>query len=358
MMKNIYGEYKGTFLVPNARIYFGKKDDGTEFAQMSFISMGAMHSDFNSIKEITDNSAILVIVTGGTSMDVNCKYENNKLLVHCDVMENMSVDYELEKVSDTAIWKEEYYCVPEGNIIELKKNNDYGKDETIVNYEYELGNEDVLKALDDRGFVRAKDLSFKSILSLFTKVCELYTQNGLNYMHTKTIGTIAQMTHAESQRNFTNCRGISIIFCGVLRANGIKAFYEALLPLDLEDKECHIVNEVFVEDFNKFVLFDASLCSVYKLNDKYLNSIEIKNAIIDGYADDIVIEYCNDKKKAKFNAEILAYYSKNLGHLERNIINSETKETNNNSITLSPISKKDAYADDGLVTTDIYKYFV
>ncbi len=25
-MKNIYGEYKETFLVPNTRIYFGKKE--------------------------------------------------------------------------------------------------------------------------------------------------------------------------------------------------------------------------------------------------------------------------------------------------------------------------------------------
>ena len=58
-MKKIYGEYMGKFLVPDARIYIGMKDDGIEFAQMSFMSMGQMHSDFDSIKLLNDDEAYI-----------------------------------------------------------------------------------------------------------------------------------------------------------------------------------------------------------------------------------------------------------------------------------------------------------
>ena len=357
-MKKIYGEYKGKFLVPDARIHIGLKDDGTEFAQMSFMSMGQMHSDFNSIKELNDDEAIFVIVTSGTAMDVICKYADDKLKVHVDVTQDISFDYELNKVSDSAIYETEYCIIPECNIDALKENNTYKKDEVIVNYEYEFYNENVLKFLDERGFERVKDKSFNSIWKLYTRLCELYTQNGLNYVHSKDLGTIAQIKQAESHDGFTNCRGISIIFSGVLRANGIKAFYEGLFPLNVEDTECHIVNEVYVEDFNKFVLFDASLCAVYKLDGAYLNSIEIKNAIIAGRADDIEIERCSDKKNSN-SMETLSYYSKNIGYLVRCIKNSEsTDTTKDNKIVLSPISVKDVYIKDGLVTTDINNYYM
>ena len=130
------------------------------------------------------------------------------------------------------------------------------------------------------------------------------------------------------------------------------------MALNEDDKECHIVNEVFVEEFNKYVLFDASLCSVYKLDGVYLNSIEIKDAIINGRGNDIEIELANDKKHPEL-IETLAYYSKNIGHLQRCIKSTESLETRDgNLIVLSPANKKDRYKDEGIVTTDINKYFM
>ena len=64
----------------------------------------------------------------------------------------MSIDYELEKISSTAVYEKEYFVVPEQNIAALKRNNNYQKDDVIVEYEYELYNENVLKFLDERGF--------------------------------------------------------------------------------------------------------------------------------------------------------------------------------------------------------------
>jgi len=356
-MKKIYGEYKGDFLVPNSRIYIGLKD-GVEFAQMSFLSMGQMHSNFDEIKFINDEEATFVIITSGYKMDVICRLINNNLNIHIDIMDDKSIDYVLNKISNDAKYEDEFFCIPEDNFKFLKENNEYINDDLNINIEYELNNEEVLKFLDLKGFERIKDKSFNSILKLYKKLCELYTQNGMNYVHSKELGTIAQIRQAEKNNGFTNCRGISIILSGILRANGIKAFYEGLFPFNLNDNECHIVCELFVEEFNKFILFDPSLCTIYKLDGIYLNSIDIKNAIINKRENDIIIEYINDKKKKNNNLDTLSYYSKNLGHLERCIINSEKTDTSlDNALILSPLSLKEDKIKSGIVTTDILKYF-
>ena len=356
--KSIYGEYKGDFLVPNSRIYIGVDEEGKEFAQMSFLSMGQMHSNFDEIKSINDKDAQFALINSGIKTNVKCKLHDDKLKIHFKLTDNLAIDYELEKVSNEAKYESEYYCIPEENINLLKCNNEYQKDELNVEYEYELENEDVLNELALRGIKKIKDKSFNSIWNLYKKICKLYTQNGVNFVHSKKPGTIAQMKQAELHNGFTNCRGISIIFSGVLRANGIKAFYEGLYPLNENDRECHIVCEVFVEELNKFVMFDPSLCTVYKLNGKYLNSLEIKNSIIDGSFIDIEFEYANNKKDNGDKIETLAYYSKNLGYLERPIKCVEKPDkTKNNYLILASLNLKDKKKDE-IITTDIDKYFI
>ena len=360
MNKSIYGTYRGEFFAPQGEVYIGTKEDGQEFAQMSFLNMGRMHSDFNEIVSITDTAAELIMATTGANIPVSVILEDDQLKVHSEIKDVFSVDYSLEKISDSAEYLDEYVTVPEQNIDILKANNDYEDDDISVDFKYELGNKDVLKALDERGFERAEDDSFASIWKLYTKTCELYTQDGMGYVHSKEYGTIAQLLQAEKQGNYTNCRGISTIFAGVLRANGIKAFFEALICADPEDRDAHVVTEVYVSDFDKFVFFDPSTCLVMKLDGVYLNSVELKNALIQGRADDIEFEYCNDKKRPNKEADTghLAYYSKNLCNFWRCIDNCETKDrTKDNLLFLSPVHSADTYKDESLVTTQVSKYF-
>ncbi|MBE5906496.1 MAG: transglutaminase domain-containing protein [Lachnospiraceae bacterium] len=358
MRKKIYGTYQGALFVPNAKVYLGVKEGGEEFAQISFVSIGQMHANFDEIREMTDDTAKMILKAVNTPMEIDMQLCSEGLKIHVDVMEDITVDCVMKKISEEAHYKEGYFTVPEENIAVLKENSDYAEDALEVNYEYEFENPDVLKALEERGFERAKDKSFASIWKLYTRLCELYTQDGANYKHAAEKGTIAQMEHAEKQENYTNCRGISIIFAGVLRANGIKAFYEGMFSTDPEDNECHIVDEVFLEEYQKFVLFDPSMCCVYKLEGKYLNSIELKQALIDGRAEEIEMEYCNDKKKKSGGTATLAYYSKNMGHFERCIKNGEKDDTTkDNALILSAVNATDVYKERGRITTDVEKYF-
>ena len=358
MKKSIYGVYKGSFLVSKAEIYIGEKENGEEFVQFSLLDIGQIHGDFDEIKNITDQEANVVLINSGTPYDVAMVLNGDKLNIHMELSEELKFDFELDKISDEADFCESYSIIPEENVDFLKANNEYSSDEKLIDYKYEFNNPEVLAELDKRGFERVKDSSFSSIWKLFTKMCELFTQNGMSVLNPKKRGTIAKMLEADEFGSCTNCRGMSIIFAGVLRANGIKAFYEGLFSADSDDRECHIVNEVYVEEFGKYILFDASLCSVYKLDGKYLNSVELKDAIINGRADDVVVERCNDKKKQS-NVEILSYYSKNLVHFMRCINSSEsTDTTEDNTVVLSPVSAIEEYGDKGIITTDIDNYFV
>ena len=360
MSKSIYGTYRGEFIVPQGEVYFGVKEDGQEFAQMSLINNGSMHSDFDEIVSISDNAAELIMATGGNRIPFSFALEGDKLKVHYEIKDFFSADNVLEKVSDTADFMDEYVVVPEQNIEILRETSDYEDDDVSVDFKFELGNEDVLKALDERGFERAKDRSFASIWKLYTKTCELYTQDGMGFTHSKEYGTLAQIHQAEKQGNFINCRGIGTIFAGVLRANGIKAFVEAMFSPDPDDGDSHVVTEVYVEEFGKYVMFDPSTCLVLKLDGVYLNNVELKNALVQGRANDIEFEYCNDKKHLDetSNIEHLAYYSKNLCHFWRCINNSETTDrTKDNLLFLSPKHLSEDYKDEGIVTTQVSKYY-
>jgi hypothetical protein len=357
MKKSIYGMYKGAFLVSKAEIYIGEKENGEEFAQFSLLDVGQMHGNFDEIKNISDKEANVILINSGNPYDIPMVLDAGKLKIHMVLSKDLSFDFELEKVSDEARFCEPYSIIPKENVDLLKANNEYSIDGETIDYSYEFSNLDVLAELDKRGFDRAKDDSFSSIWKLFTKMCELFTQDGMSVLDPKNKGTIAKMLEADKYGSCTNCRGMAIIFAGVLRANGIKAFYEGLFSADSNDQECHIVNEVYVEEFGKFVLFDASLCAVYKLDGIYLNSVELKDVLVNGRENDVVVERCNDKKKQS-NVEILSYYSKNLVHFMRCINSSESTDmTEDNTVVLSPISAKEEYKKEGIITTDVGKYF-
>ena len=360
MTKSIYGTYRGEFIVPQGEVYIGVKEDGQEFVQMSQLNLGCMHSNFDEIVSISDKAAELIMATGGNRIPFSFALEGDKLKVHYEIKDVFSADNLLEKISDSAEYRDEYVVVPEQNIEILKETSDYVDDDVSVNFKYELGNKEVLKALDERGVERAKDTSFASIWKLFTKTCELYTQDGMGFTHSKEYGTIAQILQAEKQGNYTNCRGISTIFAGVLRANGIKAFFEAMFSADPEDHDSHVVTEVYVSDLGKFVMFDPSTCLVMKLDGVYLNNVDLKNALASGRAENIEFEYCNEKKRQNETSDMehLAYYSKNLCHLWRCINNSETTDrTKDNLLFLSPAHLAEDYKDEGIVTTQVDKYY-
>jgi hypothetical protein len=359
MNKSIYGTYRGEFIVPDGEMYIGVKDDGQEFAQMSLLNTGSMHSDFDEIVSLTDKKAELIFINYEQPIHISLVLDDKQLKVHTAIKDFYSVDSLMEKVSDNAVYMDHYVVIPEKNIEILKANNDYADDDVTVNISYDFRNETVVKELKKRGFEMAKDSSFASVWELYTKTCELYTQDGMGYVHSKDSGTMAQILQAEKNGNFTNCRGISNIFAGVLRANGIKAFFEVLMSTDPDDHDGHVVTEAYISDLGKYVLFDPSTCSVFKLDGTYLNSIELKNAFINGRSQDIEIEYCNEKKHRK-DDEIgtLAYLSKNLCHLWRCIECSEIKDgSNDNRLVLSPAHAKDVYADWGFVTSQLSTYF-
>ena len=60
-----------------------------------------------------------------------------------------------------------------------------------------------------------------------------------------------------------NCRLHSILTYELLTAAGIKARYITCLPYDRNDNDCHVVNEVWLPELNKWVMLDTDMGGHY-----------------------------------------------------------------------------------------------
>ena len=78
-----------------------------------------------------------------------------------------------------------------------------------------------------------------------------------------------------------NCRYIALIFTQILLSAGFKARWVSCLPFEINYNECHCVTEVFLNDFNKWIVVDLSFNLLYfDKAGNILNLYEIKNHII------------------------------------------------------------------------------
>ena len=62
---------------------------------------------------------------------------------------------------------------------------------------------------------------------------------------------------ADTSSYHLNCRLHSILMRDMLMSAGIKARYITCLPEDVEDQDCHVVNEVFVPELGKWAMIDS-----------------------------------------------------------------------------------------------------
>lgn len=80
-----------------------------------------------------------------------------------------------------------------------------------------------------------------------------------------------------------NCRAVALIFVELCFSLGIKAQTYWLLPFSPYDNDCHVVPVAFCDNFNKWVMFDATVNSIVLNNDGVpLSPLEIRHEICEG----------------------------------------------------------------------------
>lgn len=86
---------------------------------------------------------------------------------------------------------------------------------------------------------------------------------------------------ADTSGYHLNCRHHSILMRDMLMSVGIKARYITCLPEDAEDQDCHVVNEIFSPELNKWVMIDSDMDKVVTdMQGVPLSLRELRNKLI------------------------------------------------------------------------------
>ena len=83
----------------------------------------------------------------------------------------------------------------------------------------------------------------------------------------KHVDAIGLWEYTKSVEPAFNCRLHSIMTFELLSSIGIKARYITCLPKDEKDMDCHVVNEVWLPEMNKWVMLDTDMGGHYVTDD-------------------------------------------------------------------------------------------
>lgn len=341
------------------RVHFGE-ENGIDKVQISFPLIGDMNNDTTNAV-IIDSSVGCTMEINGFPALLSLKKENESWSGSVD-LESIGFHHEscATEVSKIPGFAAHHFVIPEVNIKKLQEHCDYTYEDCETDFIYELSNEEVLAYVKAKGIDVENNHDFATACALMKKTAEIIHHDGVNYTHSDDYGTIAQFEHAEKQGNFTNCRGIAIIFAGVLRAYGYKANVVECWPEKSEVPDIHVVCECFVEEFNKYVLLDVSSNLVYFMDGKPLSIIELRDALVQEKTHLVSIN-----KDASHNGEKadiidkLAFMSRNLMFLRKGFRSDEDTEVEKeNSFCLAPNDLiEEGYPKSARFTSNIKEFY-
>ena len=150
-----------------------------------------------------------------------------------------------------------------------------------------------------------------------------------------------------------NCRLLAISLNEMYLSMGWKSRYVTCLPKDENDLDCHVINSVWVDSLQKWVLVDATFAAYIKdENGNFLSIGEVRERLIDGRP--LMLNEdanWNNKNKKTKEEYLLSYMAKNLYWLQvpvNSVFNVESRyrNTENKYVSLLPIgynTKKSTY---------------
>lgn len=351
MGNKLYGTWNGAVTVIDMELYIGEKD-GVLTAQASYPSIGFMHDKTKELK-LEDEALELTVYINDFDCPLKLKLEGNVLKGTFSI-QGMEVPAEFQKISEEYSFCDSYYAIPPQNIERLQKNSSFRNKPVQSVLTYELENQEVLEYLEKLGIKTENHHNLDTVMELMRQTMRVFSHDGANYAHSNEFGTIAQMEHAKGQHYFTNCRGISIIFSGILRAYGFHSSYIECNSVDPEDQEIHVVCETWIEELKKYVMVDISSKTIYYQNGMPLNLIELRKILMAHEEAALTVnEEASHNEEQQTMVERLAYFSKNLNFFRKCIDNAEhTEILKDNAICLAPAELLDFCKENNKICTD------
>lgn len=353
--ENIFGTYSGRLAFVDAEIYIGELNEEMH-VEVSCCNIGSMHEKAK-VEMIDETTVKFFLDMNNMDCPVHLECKGDELIGSLKINDD-EIPLSFKKISNYYEFSEPYFIIPENCIELLRQNHSYEEKHKSIDLEYELNNPEVLRYLHEIGIETENKQNFDTVKELLRQLCMKIHHDGVNYTHGKEHGTIAQLKHALTNNSYTNCRGMAIIFSGILRAYGFKSSYITCLPYAENDQECHVVCEVYIEEFKKFVFIDPSNEVYFMKDDVVLNLLELRQCI----QNNEVVAYCQNASHNGEKFELMAYlgyFSKNIFRFLKCINNCEDKEsTKNNSICLVPIEYKEFDKDKfTVISSNINDYY-
>jgi hypothetical protein len=143
----------------------------------------------------------------------------------------------------------------------------------------------------------------------------------------------------------TNCRGLSIILAGLLRANGIEASHITCLPFEDNFTDCHVVVDCILPSGKRVMLDPTYRLHLKDSEGEHVSVRRLREILIEGGA-----VYPNEG--AGYNGEAFtevyyrAYMAKNLFRLERALNSCDGDDYSSQFVQLCPAGFDPA--DDGI----------
>lgn len=155
------------------------------------------------------------------------------------------------------------------------------------------------------------------------------------------------MNSAKSQGKGVNCRMLGIILNECYLAMGFKSRYVTCMPKDVEFNDCHVINEVYSNDLDRWIWMDPSFAGfVMDENGVYLGIKEVRDGLINNkpmFVNDNLNWNGSPMGKDYYLKE---YMTKNLYRLESPVYSAYNIETKNDNedvfyIELIPVNGLD-----------------
>ena len=276
--------------------------------------------------------------------------------------ENMLSDNDLVSLRNEKKYNELLKVVKERTPLKrLKGSAPYAKDTKNENVMFTYQSKDDYRLHAVRDYLKLDSVAgqgdeLSKIINLLHFVHDNMPHDGSHRAFAE-MDAIDLYNYCKASGRGVNCRQLAISLCEMYLSIGIPARYVTCLPADPNDTECHVINSVWSEQFQKWIWIDPTNDAwVMDENGNLLSIAEVRERMIN----DQPLVLCetanwNHREKQTKEGYLYNYMSKNLYYFECNKHNQFNPESDYRTKTaeyiyLVPVG----FADNkkGVVTTD------
>ncbi len=330
----IYGTYEGYLTFIDAELFVGEKD-GIFHVEITYPTEGICHDKAeNAICE--GDSLTFQLGINESVADITAELKDGSLEGSFDWEEgNIHGKFTLHKKSDDFVFGETKLIVPETSRKLLMENHTFTNEEKIIDFEYEFGNKEVLAFLKKEGIETENHHDLETVRELLKQLSAVLSHDGMGHHHAKGFGTIEQFVYAKEHDSCTNCRGMAMIFSGIMRAYGFRSSYVELVPKEGQDEMIHVVCDVYVPEWKKYILVDPTVGAIYYRDGKPLSLMELRNVLAENKWESLTMDNFGQRKTDLLGA--VGFTVRYLMKFIKCIKNTEALGMENNCILLRPV---------------------